>query len=53
MGDPLLINISNLLTGERGKFLTDPVSDNRREYYPIPKLPLFNSHKPSRDNDSL
>jgi hypothetical protein len=53
MGNQLLINTANLLTGQRGKFLTDPVSDNKKEYCLIQKLHFFNSHKPSRDNDSL
>jgi hypothetical protein len=41
MGDPLLINVSSLLTGQRQKFMTDSVSDNKQEYCLIPNPHLF------------
>jgi len=41
MGDPLLINISHLLTGQRDKFLTDSVSDNEKRVLPDPETALF------------
>ena len=37
MGDPLLINVSNLLTGQRQKFMVDSLFENGKEYCLIPK----------------
>jgi hypothetical protein len=54
MDDPLLINISNLLTGQRDKFLTDSVSDYKKRVLPDREAPpLLNPRNPSRDKDSL
>jgi hypothetical protein len=39
------INISNLLTGQRDKFLTDSASDNKEVYWIIPKPSPFLSPK--------
>jgi hypothetical protein len=41
MGDTVLKNISNLLTGQRDKILTDSFSDNKKVYLLISKLRPF------------